>query len=174
MNLLSPRLRLRPFHLTDISANYISWLNDAYVTRFSNQRFQHHTFDSCSGYLKTFAGSVNSFLLIERREDQQSIGTSTVYRDINHGTANIGLLIGERSSWGQGFGGEAWQVVLEAVLLESDMRKVSGGTARLNQAMVRIMEQSGMNLEAVFSDHELIDGHPVDILHYTKFIATDN
>lgn len=173
MNLLSPRLSLRPFQQTDITANYISWLNDAYVTRFSNQRFHRHTFDSCSDYLKTFLGSANSFLLIERRDNQQSIGTATVYRDFNHGNANIGLLVGERSSWRQGFGSEAWQAILEAVLLESDMRKVSGGTARFNQAMVRIMEQSGMELEAVFADHELINGHPVDILHYARFTVTD-
>jgi len=144
------------------------------VTRFSNQRFQRHTFDSCSDYLKTFLGSANSFLLIERSDNQQSIGTATVYRDINHGNANIGLLVGERSSWRQGFGCEAWQVILETVLLESGMRKVCGGTARLNHAMVRIMEQSDMELEAVFADHELINGHPVDILHYAKFAVKDD
>ena len=169
MNLITPRLRLRPFQGADINATYLDWLNDPEVTRFSNQRFREHSVESCVAYLASFAGSSNSFLLIEQRQDQQPIGTATVYRNSHHGTADIGLMLGERCCWGQGYGSEAWQAVLEALLAEAAMRKVTGGTARPNQAMVRIMEQSGMELEAVRARQELIDGQPVDLLYYARF-----
>ena len=35
--------------------------------------------------------------------------------------------------------------------------------------MVKIMEQSGMQLEAVRHQQELIDGQPVDLLYYARF-----
>ena len=38
---------LRPFTLADISAEYIAWLNDPRVVRYSNQRFLTHTRESC-------------------------------------------------------------------------------------------------------------------------------
>ena len=139
------------------------------VTRFSNQRFREHSVESCGAYLASFTGSSNSFLLIEQRQNQQPIGTATVYRNSRHGTADIGLMVGERRCWGEGYGREAWQAVLEALLAEPGMRKVTGGTARPNQAMVRIMEQSGMELEAVRARQELIDGQPVDLLYYSRF-----
>jgi RimJ/RimL family protein N-acetyltransferase len=60
--------------------------------------------------------------------------------------------------------------VLEALLREPGIRKVTGGTARPNQAMVRIMEQSGMELEAVRARQELIEGQPVDLLYYARFV----
>ena len=169
MNLIVPRLRLRPLEAADITATYLAWLNDPVVTRFSNQRFHQHTPDSCAAYLASFAGSSNSLLLIEQRQDQRPIGTATVYRNNQHGTADIGLMVGERRCWGQGYGREAWQAVLEALLAEAGMRKVTGGTARPNQAMVRIMEQSGMELEAVRARQELIEGQPVDLLYYARF-----
>lgn len=169
MNLITPRLRLRAFQAIDINDTYIGWLNDTQVTRYSNQRFRCHTAESCSVYLAGFQQSFNSFLLIERLVDHLPIGTATVYRNNWHGTADIGLMLGERSCWGQGFGSEAWQALLEAVLMEDGMRKVTGGTARLNIAMVRIMEQSGMVLEAVRPRQELIDDQQVDLLYYSRF-----
>jgi len=169
MNLVTPRLRLRPFQSADISATYLSWLNDLEVTRFSNQRFIEHTADSCADYLSHFERGDNDFLLIEKSQDQIPIGTATVYRKGRHGTAEIGLLLGERRCWGQGYGCEAWQVVLETLLSEEGTRKVTGGTARPNRAMVRIMEKSGMELEAVRVDQELIEGNPVDLLYYARF-----
>lgn len=169
MNLITPRLRLRPFEVADINATYLGWLNDPEVTRFSNQRFRRHSAESSTAYLESFAGSSNNFLLIEQLEDQRPIGTATVYSSVQHGTADIGLMLGERRCWGQGYGREAWQAVLDALLAEEGMRKVTGGTARPNRAMVRIMEQSGMELEAVRARHELIDGQPVDLLYYARF-----
>ena len=163
------RLRLRPFQAGDINATYLSWLNDPAVMRFSNQRFRTHTAESSAAYLASFSGTRNSFLLIEQRSDGRPIGTATVYRSPQHGTADIGLMVGNRQCWGQGYGREAWQAVLEALLKEPGIRKVTGGTARPNEAMVRIMEQSGMELEAVRARQELIEGQPVDLLYYARF-----
>jgi RimJ/RimL family protein N-acetyltransferase len=169
VNLLTPRLRLRTFQPGDINPTYLGWLNDPDVTRFSNQRFRQHTAESCAAYLASFKAGASSFLLIELRVDDWPIGTATVYRDTQHGTADIGLMLGERGHWGQGYGREAWQALLEAVLAEPGIRKVTGGTARPNRAMARIMEQSGMVLEAVRARQELIDGQPVDLLYYARF-----
>ena len=93
----------------------------------------------------------------------------TVYRSIHHGTADIGLMLGEKSYWRQGLGLEAWSVVLNDLLQESALRKVTGGTARPNSGMIRIMEQSGMKLEAVRHQQELIEGKPVDLVYYARF-----
>jgi ribosomal-protein-alanine N-acetyltransferase len=169
MELITPRLHLRPFPPEDITEAYLGWLNDPMVTRFSNQRFRQHTAESSAAYLASFASTANSFLLIEQRSDGRPIGTVTVYRSPQHGTADIGLMVGDRQCWGQGYGREVWQTVLEALLDEPGIRKVTGGTARPNQAMVRIMEQSGMELEAVRARQELIEGQPVDLLYYARF-----
>ena len=163
------RLCITKFDKHHITQNYINWLNDKQVTRFSNQRFKIHTKESTIKYLKNFEISENCFLAIERIEDRHFMGTATIYRNLNHGTADIGIMIGDRSCWGNGFGGEAWKAILEKTLNEDLIRKVTGGAVALNIGMVAIMKKSGMKLEAVRKDHEIIDGIPTDIVYFAKF-----
>ena len=51
------------------------------------------------------------------------------------------------------------------------LRKVTGGTLASNVGMVRIMERSGMVLEAVRKEQELVAGVPQDALYYARFRA---
>lgn len=169
MILSTSRIRIREFKEVDITDTYLSWLNDPIVTRFSNQRFRRHTFESSRAYVASFAGTKNSFLLLEQSTNGCPIGTATIYRQTQHGTADIGLMIGDRKCWGKGYGREAWEALLLSLLEETGMRKVTGGTTRSNEAMVRIMEHSGMTLEAVRLRQELIEGKTVDLLYFSRF-----
>lgn len=162
---------LRPFHIEDISTDYLCWLADPEVVRFSNQRFRTHTRTSARAYLNSFAGSSNLFLAIWLVESQQMVGTMTAYCSKYHQTADIGLLIGDRSCWGKGIGLDAWSTLLDHLLNVCHMRKVTGGTLRSNIGMVKIMERSGMYLEAVRAKQELVDQVPQDALLYAKFLV---
>lgn len=171
MDLTTERLLMRPFKAADITESYLSWLKDPVVTRFSNQRFRQHTMKSCTAYQRSFNESDNSFLLLIHREDAIPIGTLTIYRAHQHGTADIGLMLGNKAYWRKGLGLEAWTSALEAVLKEKGLRKVTAGAARTNTSMVKIMEQSGMSLEAVRQRQEMIEGQAVDLLYYARFTA---
>ena len=163
-NLTTSRLILRRFEENDLTSEYLEWLQDPDVTRYSNQRFRTHTTESCLNYLQSFNNSCNTFMLITHRVDKIAIGTMTVYRCLQHGTADIGLMLGNKSYWRQGLGKEAWTSVMKNVLEENGLRKVTGGAARTNTGMVKIMEQSGMKLEAIREKQELIEGKAVDLL----------
>lgn len=169
MILSGERLYLCPFTKSDITADYIRWLNDPEVVRFSNQRFRHHDEKSCLAYLQTFADSGNLFLAICLCDDERLIGTMTAYVSAQHGTADMGLLIGERGLWGQGFGLEGWNLLLGHLLRDRKLRKITAGTLRCNVGMTRIMERSGMRLEAVRSQQEMVDGEAQDVLYFAKF-----
>ena len=171
VKLTTERLLLRPFEPADIDERYLGWLQDSEVTRFSNQRFNCHTMESCYAYQNSFNGSTNTFLMLEHREDKVPIGTITIYRDRHHGTADIGIMLGNKDYWRKGLGLEAWSAVLKELLQELEIRKVTGGAARPNIGMVKIMEDSGMTLEAVRQQQELIEGQPVDLLYYARFAA---
>ena len=135
---------LRPFTPTDITSAYISWLNDPMVTRFSNQRFRRHDEESCQTYLATFTGTDNLFLSIRNSSDNLAIGTMTAYINRNHQTADVGLLVGDPSSWGKGYGQDAWNTLCDWLLKVVEIRKLTAGAAASNTAMVRIMESFGM------------------------------
>lgn len=160
---------LESFAVEDVSPQYVAWLNDPEVVRYSNQRFITHTTHSCTLYVNNFKGSVSKLFKIIRKSDATTIGTITAYINQSHKTADMGILIGDRSSWGKGLGGDAWFTLLNALLSLRQIRKVTAGTMDCNQSMNRIIQRSGMTFEAVRSKQELLDGRPQDILYFAKF-----
>jgi ribosomal-protein-alanine N-acetyltransferase len=163
------RVLLRLFTLADISAEYIAWLNDPLVVRYSNQRFLTHTEASCRRYFESFANTPNLFLSIRMQTDDLAVGTMTAYVSPHHGTADIGIMVGRSSVWGSGVGQDAWETLLNWLLALPGIRKVTAGAMRGNAAMVRIMEHSGMMHEATRAEQELLDGVAQDILYFAKF-----
>lgn len=160
---------LVPFAAADISADYLGWLNDPEVVKYSNQRFVTHTEESCAKYVGSFAGTGNLFLRILSRSDGSFLGTMTAYYSAPHRTVDVGIMVGNRDAWGKGIGQDAWNTLLAWLLEQDCIRKLTAGTMRCNGAMVRLMERSGMRLEAVRPGQELLDGVPQDLLYYGKF-----
>lgn len=164
------RVLLRPMTAADIGATHVGWLNDPIVVRYSNQRFRRHSIASCLAYLRSFEGTANGYWSIRRLEDDLPLGTLTAYRAPQHGTADVGILLGERQVWGQGYGQEAWNLVLDALAREPGLRKLTCGTLANNGAMRRLAERAGMHVEGVRRAQEVVDGLPEDIVLYARFV----
>jgi [ribosomal protein S5]-alanine N-acetyltransferase len=160
---------LRPFTEADLTETYLGWLNDPEVVRFSNQRFTTHGQESCRRYLQAFEGAENLFLLIQCQATGRPVGTMTCYCSPPHGTVDMGILIGEKTFWGQGYGQDAWDTLGTWWLQRGDVRKLTAGTVACNHGMIRLMERSGMALEAVRKTQEIVEGELCDVLYYAKF-----
>lgn len=167
------RLRLSRFTQGHVNASYIGWLNDPKVVTYSNQRFVSHTPETCFRYLQSFSGTNNCFYAIEELATGQMLGTLTVYANLHHETADIGILIGATQHWGQGLGQEAFELAMRALASTGQVRKITAGTMACNVGMVKIMERSGMHLEATRKAQELLDGQPIDVLYFSQFVNTD-
>jgi len=163
------QVNLERFNISCITSEYLSWLCDPVVVRYSNQRFKQHTQQTCLDYLQAFSTSPNLFLAIRLLGSHRLVGTMTAYVAVPHGTADIGLMIGDRSHWGKGLGLDAWQTLMSYLLSGGFVRKVTGGTLGCNIGMIRIMERSGMLLEAVRSKQQIVEDEAQDEHLYAKF-----
>lgn len=168
-HLIGAKTVLSPFSATDITREYIGWLNDPEVVKYSNQRFRTHTAETCANYLASFDETDNLFIKIARKADGIDIGTMTAYYSVPHRTVDVGIMVGRRSVWGDGLGQDAWNTLLAWLLAQDCVRKVTAGTMGCNGAMIKLMERSGMTLEAVRAQQELLDGIPQDLLYFGKF-----
>lgn len=167
--LTGARTILTPFAESDITEEYLGWLRDSEVVRFSNQRLRQHDSTSCLKYLRSFDGTENMFLAVRARGGGKVVGTITAYVSPTHGTADLGILLGDQAYWGRGLGLDAWMTLMSFLFEKRGLRKVTGGTVRCNVGMVKIMERSGMHLEAVRVRQEIIEGEAQDILYFAKF-----
>ena len=84
-----------------ITKNWIKWLNDKEVTKYSDQRFKKHTFISQRKYLKKLKANNTVFFKIYFK--QKEIGNIFLTNiDENNENCEIAYLIGEKSLWNKG------------------------------------------------------------------------
>ena len=167
--LVGSKIGLRKFLESDLTSTYLSWLNDQRVVRYSNQRFTKHTYESCLHYLSSFANSCNHFFAIYELETGVVVGTLTIYQNKAHGTADIGILVGNPAYWGKGIGSDAFRVATQALINCGSVRKITAGTVSENKAMIRVIESAGLKLEAVRRGQEMLEERAVDLLYFSRF-----
>jgi len=168
--LTTDRLTLRPFdtnvHLTE---RYVAWLNDPDVVRYSEQRHRTHSLESCRAFVAGFNNGPSRLWAIERTADGLHIGNIHADIDSANRLADVAVLLGAREVWGQGYGLEAWNAVLDWLLGSGGIRKAVAGCMQSNAAMVRIMAHSGMVPDGTRSAHYLLNGNPEDIIFCARF-----
>jgi len=167
--LVGNSVRLCLFTDVHLNSDYVGWLNDSQVVKYSSQRFKKHSLETCSTYFQSFKNTENLFLAIHEKASNKFVGTMTAYFNDHHKVVDIGIMIGDKNSWGKGVGQEAWGMLMTFMFEERKMRKVTGGTLSSNLGMLAVMKKSGMQPDGIRTDHELIDGIPTDVLYFCKF-----
>jgi ribosomal-protein-alanine N-acetyltransferase len=161
----TPRLRLLPFGDRHLTVDYVGWLNDHELRRFSQQRERVHTPQSCRDYVRSFQGTPNHFVAIERKIGSPSyVGTATIYVDIPSSAANLGILIGAHPVLRQGFGTEAWIGLMHFTFETLGLRKIEAGTLSVNFPMLRVFAKAGMTFDDRTSP-VIWDGREVHLIH---------
>jgi [ribosomal protein S5]-alanine N-acetyltransferase len=157
-------------HLTD---RYVSWLNDPETVRFSRQRSRRHDIPSCRAYIQSFEGTPHYAAAIVARDPVIGhIGNMNAYVDTDNGTADVGILVGERTVWGKGYAVEAWTAFCRFLLHEVRLRKITAGTIAPNEAMMGVMRRSGMREDGRRIRQMLHEGREVDVV-YAAFFPED-
>lgn len=167
--LVGEKIQLTLFKESDIDEQYVSWLNDTEVTKYSNQRFFKHTSKSCLKYLNSFNDSNNLFLKITNKEQNEKIGTMTAYYSQFHKTVDIGIMIGNKKYWSKGIGSDAWITLINFLKTNKHIRKITAGTMSINIGMLSIFNKSNMEYEATKEKQELCEDKEVDLVYYRIF-----
>lgn len=164
------RAWLRPFSETYLTDRYVSWLSNPEVVRHSDQRHRQHTMDSCRAYMQSFETGPHYFMAIVAKDPALGhIGNINAYVDVPNAVADIGILVGEKSIWGRGYGGEAWSAFARFLLRDLNLRKVTAGTMAINHGMLGIMRRTGMTIEATRRRQALWEGQEIDMVYAALF-----
>jgi len=155
------RLCLRSFNQDMMNGNYVSWLNDPEVCRFNDHHFFPYTEQEANDYIKSVADKKNIIALqIIEKESGTHIGNLSLY-NINYiyRSAGIGILLGEKDFWGDGYAKEAICKIIAHGFMELGLNRIFCGTSENNTAMQKIaislnMTKEGVSREAVFKNGE--------------------
>lgn len=163
---------LKAFQTHHIYApEYLSWLHDPEVLCTMNLPAYletpvelHELEEYCN---RLIASDKDVFVALHSAKNDEFIGTCKIaYIDWYASTADIGIMIGNRSYWGKGIASEAIYLLCSFAFKKMNFRKLTAGAMRTNTAMLRVFHKYGFitegtrrqqdRLEAVYVDHILL------------------
>lgn len=169
-NIETERLFLKRLTIDFLSENYLSWLNDSEVNKYLETK-SGYTLEKLEEFLKNIERDNIYFWAIIRKDNLQHIGNIKI-DPINesHKTGEYGILIGDKPSWGYGYGSEASLEVLDYCYSEKlSLRKVTLGVVSDNKAALSLYHKLGFIQEGLYEKHVFHNNKWCDIVRMAKF-----
>lgn len=162
-SLTSNDLILRNLSPIDVNKYYLGWLTDPEVVRYLEIRFAKHSLESTLLYVGLMNDSTDSLLLGIFKHNHQHIGNIKL-GPINphHKRGEIGIMIGDRSCWGQGYGSEAIRMLTRYSFDVLKLHKLSSGTYADNEGSRQAFFKAGWKEEGHLPHHWMCHGEWVD------------
>lgn len=162
-------MALRELIDADADTRYLGWMRDTEVLRHLEARFATHTLASLRAFVAEQSARADTLALaIIALPEEHHVGNIKLGPlDPHHGTADVGLLIGEASARGRGIGREA--IVLASGLAGPMLgaRKLTASCYSGNAASARAFLAAGWSAEGTRAAQFLgADGEPHDQLMF--------
>lgn len=148
----------------NVSPDYVNWMNDYQITRYLESRWKAQTQQSIQDYIRYMNKSDNDILFgIFQKDERRHIGNIKI-GSINwiHRNADIGLLIGDRNSWGKGYASEAIQLVTKYAFESLNLHKLWAGIYVGNEGSYKAFLKAGWSDAGLFKEHRFTEGKYVD------------
>jgi ribosomal-protein-alanine N-acetyltransferase len=162
-----PNLFLSHFCKEDITAHYISWLNNPTTVQYSEQRHKIHTYETCLEYLDEVQSNINLFFIkVSLRVSGEliHIGNITFNYDQVNKYGEMSILIGNSNVRNKGYGREAWITAGHSLCSSIPLNIISAGTMSLNKAMLAVFKASGMAVVGSIPNRFLVAGTSADLV----------
>ena len=153
-----------PFTDEHISREYVAWLNDPEVVKYSEQRHMTHDLATCQNYVWSMRKNGELWAILD---GSVHIGNVSAHIDGPNRRADISIMLGE--SRGRGMGAKALRIVCK-MLKEGGMRRLTIGTMAKNKPMIAIAQKNGFKIEAVRQNHFLVNKTGVALVEMGKFV----
>lgn len=169
--LTGQRLYLRALLTDDATPEYCAWLNDSEVTRFLSTK--HATIEELQNYIKQKSIRLDCFFMGMFLNDLgKHIGTIKLEPiDMLGKRATIALMIGDKQYWGQGYGPEALQLLIDYCFGELNLDEVNLGVRSNNHPAIRSYEKLGFIETArekdAIRDGDIISDQVTMVIHRT-------
>ena len=142
------RVVLRPKHMDDVPADYM-WRIDPELADLDATRPINLSIREYGRYQQDelqFPSPWSVRLAIDTLHDERHIG-NCMYYDINFdkGHAELGIMIGERSYWGKGYGEDAVKTLLRHMFTDTPIKLVYLHTLSSNVRAQRCFVNSGFS-----------------------------
>lgn len=159
------RLALRPLQHSD-AQEVLRWINNEEIVK--NFQFFTGTFTVAEElrYIFKMEDSPNDLLLgVVTADTGELIGTCGLHEiDFKNCTARLGIIIGKKEHWNEGYASEAIRALLDWAFTIMDLHKVYLNVFVTNTKSIYLYGEAGFRVEGVLRKEYKIRGEYVDML----------
>lgn len=155
------RVVLRPVSMGDRPL-LRQWIGNRELRKFFGRRF------SILAGTQTVSSPRDPQFLILLREGNRAVGLCGLFGiSSDDGTAEVGIVLGERDTWGQGYGPEALQLLVGHAYRDLGLSQVSLCVQTTNTRAIRAYEKVGFAVEQRLTLGRWLFGRGVEVLVMT-------
>jgi RimJ/RimL family protein N-acetyltransferase len=164
------RLYLRPVQIADVTEEYVGWLNSKEINQYLESRFVTHTLESVKAYVEKNVGDQDIFFFaMARKDNNRHIGNIKLGPvDWHHKIADIGVVIGDKNSWGKGFAAEAIILLCSFAFSELGLHKLTASAYENNVGSIKAFQNAGFLEEGRKKNHYLYKDKYIDSVLLAK------
>jgi RimJ/RimL family protein N-acetyltransferase len=162
--LIGSSIYLRPLEVSD-AATVQPWYNDP-ETRRTLLRYRPMTQTAEEEFLRSGQNNETVLLLgvVTRSEDRLIGGTGLHQIDTRHRHASFGIVIGDKSMWGRGYGTEVTRLMVEHAFGTLNFNRLWLHVVEFNVRGIRAYTKVGFREEGRLRQHMFVDGRYWDII----------
>ena len=157
------KTRLRALEENDLP-HFVRWINDPETRHFMNMRYPLSMTEE-ENWWESFVTRQNDHIFaIEARDGNYigNIGLHSIERENRR--ALLGIIIGDKAYWGQGYGTDAIQTMLGWAFGYLNLNRVSLRVYAYNERAIGCYLKSGFRHEGAMRQARYVDGHYYDEL----------
>ena len=160
------RIFLREVRLTDVNETYYKWMNTPEITQYLESRFFPQSIENISDFVKEQIENQRVvFLAICLNENELHIGNIKLGPiDWVHRFAEVGIMIGDKASWGKGYGNEAISLVKTYAFKTLNLHRLVANCYQVNQGAIKAFQKNGFEIEGVWKKHHFCNGKYTDAI----------
>ena len=174
INVQGEKVALGPLR-RDLLPLYQKWINDFEVTLTLDVGWHPMTWQAEDAwYQRSITGNERqAHFTIYERATFRPIG-NTDLRDIDHrhGTAEFGILIGEKDCWGKGYGTEATTLMLDYGFTGLGLHNIMLRVYSMNERAIRAYTRAGFRVIGRRREARRVGGRAYDVL-WMDCLATE-
>ena len=147
INIAGEKVALGPLR-QDLLPLYLKWINDFEVLRFLAASMRPKSLEAEEEWYARASKAENqaSFTIYEKARLRPIGNTSLGKINHTHRTAEFGIMIGDKASWGKGYGTEVTRLMLEYGFTCLGLHNISLWVHAANESGIRAYQRAGFRI----------------------------
>lgn len=161
MNNLRQLIYLKKLNNKNISGDYIKWMNDYDVVKYTEQRFKKNSFRDIKKFILQKNKSKIDYLygiFFKEKNSLVHIGNIKLGPiNKNHMTADVSYIIGKKIFWKKGIASFALRKIIEIARKKFKLKKLIAGCYENNFGSIKVLKKNHFKKEATFASQILFE-----------------